>query len=264
MRHDAHRFIRPDWRRFVRPADAKDHPFALYERKYRPDQLRDELGRWEDEGGGDTRPRDVVAKPIGLNDPRVISDATPENDWKPGAQYAQNRTTPPVTAVTINGNRVVPTPGQAARLTVVEAQARDAISRVQELDPRWKPQAELYDSIEGYIAARQNDLRQAQDRTRELQDMGIGPGRYAVDSIPARGPGRSYTQEEIDKNNENGKKFGCNTCGILDPGTRSGNFIRDHQDPSALNQRSEQIILPQCATCSARQGGFVTRLKYGR
>ena len=52
MRPNAHLFIRPDWRRFVRRGDQKDHPFALYERKYRPDQLRDEIGRWADEGGG--------------------------------------------------------------------------------------------------------------------------------------------------------------------------------------------------------------------
>jgi hypothetical protein len=142
MRHDAHRFVSPDWRRFVRPGFEKDHPFALYERKYRPDQLRDELGRWADEGGGGRRSQGV-AKPSGINDPRVISDATPDNDWRPGAQYAQNRTTPTVTAVNINGTWVVPTPGQAARLTVVEAQARDAIRRVQELDPRWKPQADF-------------------------------------------------------------------------------------------------------------------------
>jgi hypothetical protein len=51
MRPDAHRFVRPDWRRFVRADCVKDHPFALYERKGRLDQLRDELGRWAYEGG---------------------------------------------------------------------------------------------------------------------------------------------------------------------------------------------------------------------
>lgn len=51
MRHDAHSFVRPDWRRFVRRDDARDHPFALYERKGRLDQLRGELGRWAYEGG---------------------------------------------------------------------------------------------------------------------------------------------------------------------------------------------------------------------
>lgn len=50
MRPNAHLFIRADWRRFVRPGQRDDHPFAQYERKYRPDQLRDDHGRWADEG----------------------------------------------------------------------------------------------------------------------------------------------------------------------------------------------------------------------
>lgn len=53
MRPDAHHFVRPDWRRFVRPEFQQDHPFALYERKYSPDQPRvpvgDPLGgQWTD------------------------------------------------------------------------------------------------------------------------------------------------------------------------------------------------------------------------
>jgi hypothetical protein len=57
MRPNAHLFIRPDWRRFVWPGDRDDHPFAFYERKYRPDQLRvpagsREGGQWTDDGGG--------------------------------------------------------------------------------------------------------------------------------------------------------------------------------------------------------------------
>ncbi|MGA8155082.1 MAG: RNase A-like domain-containing protein, partial [Rhodoplanes sp.] len=40
-------------------------------------------GQWTDSGGGSGG---------GRNDPRVLSDATPDNEWKPGAQYAQNET----------------------------------------------------------------------------------------------------------------------------------------------------------------------------
>ena len=67
MRPDAYRFIRADWRRFVRPGDREDHPFALYERKYRPDQLRDEIGRWVEEGGGRHPLRSATTKPTLLN-----------------------------------------------------------------------------------------------------------------------------------------------------------------------------------------------------
>lgn len=43
---------------------------------FNPAQPRDERGRWTDESGG-------------INDPRIISDATPDG-WIPGAQYAGN------------------------------------------------------------------------------------------------------------------------------------------------------------------------------
>ena len=57
MRPDAHLFVRPDWRRHVRPGFENDLPFALYEQKYRPDQPRvsagvPEGGQWTDDGGG--------------------------------------------------------------------------------------------------------------------------------------------------------------------------------------------------------------------
>ena len=57
MRPDAYRFIRPDWRRFARPGFEDEHPFALYEHKYRPDQARvppgsRDGGQWTDEEGG--------------------------------------------------------------------------------------------------------------------------------------------------------------------------------------------------------------------
>lgn len=53
MRPNAHLFIRPDWRRFVRPAHREDHLFAQYERKYSPNQPRmpagsREGGQWTD------------------------------------------------------------------------------------------------------------------------------------------------------------------------------------------------------------------------
>lgn len=94
---NAHLFVRPDWRRFV-PRDQDHHPFALYEGKYRPDQLRvpagdSDGGQWTAEGGGGGSRSQVgrqTTKPAPINDPRVVSDATPDNDWKPGAQYAQN------------------------------------------------------------------------------------------------------------------------------------------------------------------------------
>lgn len=94
-RPNAHLFVRPDWRRFV-PRDQDDHPFALYENKYRPDQPRvpagnPDGGQWTADGGSRSPGSQPTIKPPPINDPRVISDAVPDNDWKPGAQYAQHR-----------------------------------------------------------------------------------------------------------------------------------------------------------------------------
>ena len=50
MRPDAHRFVRADWRQHVRPGFEREFPFELYERKYSPDQPRDDRGRWTSEG----------------------------------------------------------------------------------------------------------------------------------------------------------------------------------------------------------------------
>ena len=52
MRHDAHKFIRPDWRRHVKPGSELAAIYETYERKFRVDQLRDWRGRFADEGGG--------------------------------------------------------------------------------------------------------------------------------------------------------------------------------------------------------------------
>lgn len=256
MRPDAHRFIRPDWRRFVQPGSELAAIYERYERKYRPDQPRvpagsREGGRWTDE--------EEASGQGGRNDPRVISDVSPDS-IKPGQQFAQNRVRGTSSGgLVINGQRVEPTPGQAARLTVVEAQAQEAIRRVQELDPNWKPRPSAYESVEGLIASYRSDIQQAQDRTSELQSKGIGPGPFAGDSIVARGPERDFTAQERRELNDIGNRLGCHTCGTKEPGTTTGNFVADHQPPSALNSRNlEQRLYPQCLTCSLKQGGWIS------
>src|SRR5262249_43852571 len=58
---------------------------------------------------------------VGTKESRVMSDARRDSDWKPGGRYAQFRPRGPIL---INGRWVQPTPAQAARLSVAEAQAR--------------------------------------------------------------------------------------------------------------------------------------------
>jgi len=264
-RPNAHLFVRPDWRRHT-PRDQDDHPFALYERKYRADQPRvpagsREGGQWTGDGGGGgaSAGGQPSTKPPPIDDPRVISDAVPSNDWKPGAQYAQNRRRGEgFGTVVINGQQVEPTPGQAARLAVAEGGARDAIRRVQELDPNWKPTPSAYESVEGLIGAYQADARQALDRISELGRVGIGPGPYAGASIPARGPERDFTAAERREINKIGSETGCHTCGTTSPETPRGNFVLDHQPPTAWNPLNEpQRLYPKCASCSSRQGNWI-------
>lgn len=52
MKPDANRWLRPDHQKWVRPEPVWRSPSEVYERKYSPDQPRDELGRWTDGGGG--------------------------------------------------------------------------------------------------------------------------------------------------------------------------------------------------------------------
>lgn len=255
MRPDAHRYIRPDWRRDVRPGSELWQLYERVERKYSPNHPRvpagsSEGGRWTggDGGGGGG----------GTNDHRVLSDASPDA-IRPGAQYAQNRTRGPGRGVSINGQQVEPTPGQAARLAVVEAQARDAVRRVQELDPNWRPTPSAYESVEGLIASYRGDAEQAQARILELQNKGIGPGLFAAESIPARGPQRDFMADERRGINNIGSATGCHTCGTRVPGTTTGNFVADHQPPSALNLKNhQQRLYPQCLTCSLKQGGWIS------
>ena len=58
------------------------------------------------------------------------------------------------------------TPEQEGRLVAEEVQAQEAIRRVQEIDPHWKPQESLTDpnSIEGQIATARGQREEAEDR----------------------------------------------------------------------------------------------------
>jgi hypothetical protein len=197
----------------------------------------------------------------GINDPRVISDADPEG-VKPGEQYAQAGGRRSGTSVRINGQIVEVSPRQEAELQGVQARAEGAIARVRELDPNWKPTPSAYESVDGLIRKYRADAQQAQDRASELGKIGIGPGPFAGESISARGPERNFTAAERREINRIGSETGCHTCGTLEPETKTGNFVIDHQVPNALNEAGRaQRLYPQCVSCSVSQGGRVGSLK---
>src|SRR5262249_18402662 len=88
--------------------------------------------------------------------PRVISDVTPDNNWRPGARYAQNREPPErgFRPLIIRGRVVEPEPGQASRLFEAETRAEFAIAHVRKLDPHWRPRPSAYESVEGLAGGR--------------------------------------------------------------------------------------------------------------
>jgi RHS repeat-associated protein len=76
-------------------------------------------------------------------------------------------------------------------------------------------------------------------------------------SIPA-GPSARPTAAQQRAINEMGEAHGCNTCGTTSPGTTTGNWVGDHQPPTALNPSGgAQVYQPQCLQCSRQQGGQV-------
>ena len=117
--------LRIDWERTVS---------KYYRRKYRSDQTRvpagsREGGQWTNDGGGGR-----------INDTRVISDATPGNDWKPGAQYAAGPRGPKDRALPLHvpsvGESVVST-YRAGQVTIVN-NAQTGISTVDDTTEKLK------------------------------------------------------------------------------------------------------------------------------
>lgn len=62
---------------------------------------------------------------------------------------------------------------------------------------------------------------------QSLTTSTLEPGQFAVESIPARSPGRDFTALERRQVNAIGNEFGCHTCGNLSSGTPSGNWIQN-------------------------------------
>jgi hypothetical protein len=227
---------------------ARSHNYAARGHHYDSNQPRipaghSDGGQWTANGGYHTQAEDGV----------VISDATPDNEWLPGAQYASRARS------TRSGSP--PTGGQALRLVAADARAREAVRAVQERDPDWKPRQSVYSTVEGHIAALEARSDEAEARLAELVRRGFGAGPYERESIRAPSHGRRLNQVERDELNRIGDRWGCHTCGTTDPGQPLENWHADHQLPTAINRffGREQRILPHCPNCSRRQGGSVTQ-----
>ena len=210
-------------------------------------------GQWTRGGDGN-----AIRNPSGRNDPLVVSDFAP--DGGAGAQYATRRSRGPV-IVRIAGRTFRLEGGEAIRFSEAQSRADAAIARVRELDRNWSPTRSHVESVEGQITAYRAEVREAEARLAELAKVGIGPGPYAGESIPARGASRHFREAERAEINRIGYLTGCHTCGTQDPGTRSRNFVCDHQDPIGVNSSGRPMrIYPQCLGCSDAQGGHVLNL----
>jgi hypothetical protein len=118
-------------------------------------------GRWTSVGGG--------SEGVGFHDPRVLSDAAPDDEWKPGAQFASNR--PPL------GQFPGATPAQHARFAAAQVRADSAIRQVQQVDPAWQPRVASLsapNSIEGAIGHAEARATAAEARLRELASQSHG------------------------------------------------------------------------------------------
>ena len=165
--------------------------------------------RWRAMDEGRSQFRRALAMQVSPTD-AIISDLG--GDLDPGAAYANRRSRHG--PIFINGRPVEISTGQANRLAEAEAQAREAISRVREYDPHWRPHPSAYGTVEGLISAHRADALQARSKFAELQQNGIVPGLYFREGITARGPSRDFRRGERDAVNELFELHGCHTCGL--------------------------------------------------
>ena len=89
--------------------------------------------------------------------------------------------------------------------------------------------------------SRQEDIQHGHGEPLRIPRFpaGVGPGPFASKPIPV-GPGPKPGPAVQRQLNAEGREHGCHTCGTKDPGTPNGNFIGDHQPPTALISPGEK------------------------
>jgi RHS repeat-associated protein len=86
-------------------------------------------------------------------------------------------------------------------------------------------------------------------------------GNYAVQSIASPSKSQTFSAAIRRQIDDLGYTFGCHTCGILDPASRGGRFVPDHQPISSwVPDGYPQRLYPQCLTCSRQQAGWARQL----
>jgi hypothetical protein len=115
------------------------HRLALYHSHFNPTQPRVPAGH--PDGGQWTRDG---SSELGAH---TLSDATPDHDWLPNAQYASGR-----------GRGTVPVRIGGQWVEMEPARAQTALRRIREVDPTWRPREASY-----YGEGAESEIRKAND-----------------------------------------------------------------------------------------------------
>ena len=193
--------------------------------------------------------------------PRVPAGNSGGGRWAGGLTLVQQRTPRGSAPRRIMGTWLDATPNQITRLEISHFEMWRAIAAVRRIEPRWKPEPQAYESIEGQIRASNAVAADARFRLYQHVRPKIAPGTFAREWFPAPPTNRRLRVDEQSEVDRLGRLHGCHTCGSRDPLTRSGRFFGDHQMPKSLG--TPLRIYPQCLQCSCTQGGF-TRVHKGK
>lgn len=107
--------------------------------------------------------------------------------------------------VQILGRWQAVTPAQEARLAVSIGRLQEALRAVRKIDPNWKPQPQLYSTVEGLIRANESVAQEAMLRALQPRLPQTGIGEYAKEWIVAPRTNRRLTRAEQTEINRIGR-----------------------------------------------------------
>lgn len=225
---------------------------------FRPDQPRVPLGnpgggRWTDTGGLRSGAATARRSPPTRAEPAVYRPQPGSRSRFSIVQVARRRGA--AASLRINGRQHNLSPAEQALVAVSRGKLEEALKAVRRLDPAWKPTPQAYESVSGYIRANEYNTQQAHARLFQILHPKIGVGPFVRRWIEAPNSGRPLRKDERELINRFGREDGCHRCGTREPGTRTGNFVGDHQRPKSMGDPT--AIYPHCIGCSRSQGGYV-------
>ncbi|MEV4625212.1 ricin-type beta-trefoil lectin domain protein [Micromonospora sp. NPDC049523] len=114
-----------------------------------------------------------------------------------------------------------------------------------------------------YVAAGDTQVLVHNADECKVVDLTLGAGPNAREGV-ALVDGNINAPGVRELVNESGAANGCHTCPARVPGTRSGNWIPDHQPPTkSVSPGSPHTAYPHCLPCARSQAGTVTQLNRG-